>query len=98
MLDPARAEGIDATIGFRLSDGEYRGRLHDGVFDIERGPAEGSDLVWSGAPPVIAGAVYGGVPLEILEREGALRIDGDRALAERFLTLFPLPPKVGAEA
>ena len=97
MLDPARAEGIDARIGFRLPDGEYRGRLHDGVFDIERGPADGAGLVWSGAPPAIAAAVYGGVPLGALEGEGALRIEGDRALAERFATLFPLPPKVGAE-
>ena len=38
-------------------------------------------------------AVYGGVPIEVLESEGALKIEGDRALAERFVTLFPLPPK-----
>jgi hypothetical protein len=41
----------------------------------------------------VAAAVYGGVSLEALEAEGALSIDGDRALAERFITLFPLPPK-----
>ena len=28
-----------------------------------------------------------------LEAEGALTVEGDRALAERFVTLFPLPPK-----
>ena len=28
-------------------------------------------------------------PLDALEGEGALRIEGDRALAERFVTLFP---------
>ena len=32
-------------------------------------------------------------PLAALEAAGALRIDGDRALAERFVTLFPLPEK-----
>jgi len=33
------------------------------------------------------------VPLAALESEGALRVEGDRALAERFVALFPLPPK-----
>ena len=31
-------------------------------------------------------------------REGALAIEGDRKAAETFVGLFPLPPKVGAEA
>jgi hypothetical protein len=31
--------------------------------------------------------------LTALEAAGALRIDGDRALAERFVTFFPLPEK-----
>lgn len=98
MLDPARAHGIDASIGFRFGNETYAGRLHDGVFDLAPGPVEGADLVFSGPPPVIAAAVYGGVPLSALEESGALRIEGDRALAQRFLTLFPLPPKVGSEA
>src|SRR5919206_304494 len=34
--------------------------------------------------------------LEGLEAAGALAVEGDRALAARFVTLFPLPPKVGA--
>jgi hypothetical protein len=36
---------------------------------------------------------YGGVPLAEGERLGLVAIEGDRALAERFVTLFPLPPK-----
>jgi hypothetical protein len=38
------------------------------------------------------------VPLPALEADGALRVEGDRRLAKRFLTLFPLPPKVGVDA
>jgi hypothetical protein len=50
---------------------------------------------WSstGAAPAIAGFIYGGVPLSVLEAEGALSVTGDRALAERFAALFPLPAK-----
>jgi hypothetical protein len=43
---------------------------------------------------MVAAAVYGGVPIEALEAEGALKVEGDRELARRFTTLFPLPPKV----
>jgi hypothetical protein len=37
------------------------------------------------------------VPLAALEAQGLLSVEGDRALAERFVTLFPLPPKVQQE-
>jgi hypothetical protein len=39
--------------------------------------------------------VYGGQPLEQMEAAGAVQVEGDRALAERFVTLFPLPCKIG---
>ena len=74
----------------RIADGRDRGR--------RAARSKGADLIFTGAPPAIAAAVYGGVPLDALEAEGALGIEGDRALAERFVTLFPLPPKVGAAA
>jgi len=35
--------------------------------------------------------LYGGARYEVVH--GALTIEGDRALAERFARLFPLPPK-----
>jgi len=78
--------------GFR----QVRVRHHDLIarIEIERGPLEDVDAVFSAAAPVIAAAVYGGQPLTALERAGMLAVDGDRALAERFVTLFPLPPKV----
>ena len=60
-----------------------------------RGEASGADLVVAGTAPAIAGFIYGGVPLAALEAEGALSVTGDRALADRFATLFPLPPKAG---
>jgi hypothetical protein len=37
---------------------------------------------------------YGKVPPEDLAGQG-VRIDGDRALADRVIDLFHLPPKVG---
>jgi DNA-binding HxlR family transcriptional regulator len=93
MLDPLRAEGLDARIGFRLGEETFLARLAGGRIEIARGALDGADLVFTGTPPVLAGAIYGGQPMEALEGAGALRIEGDRALAEQFIGLFPLPPK-----
>ena len=93
MLDPRRARGIDARIGFRLGEETFLAHLAGGRIEIARGALDDADLVFTGTPPVLAGAIYGGQPLEALEGAGALEIRGDRALAERFIGLFPLPPK-----
>lgn len=94
MLDPKRAQGIDARIGFRLGAETYLCHLADGRIEIARsGLVDEADLIFTAAAPVLAGAIYGGQGLDALEAAGALRIEGDRALAERFTTLFPLPPK-----
>ena len=97
MLNAERARGMDAWIGFRFGAYSYLGHLTEHGFPIARGDADRADLLFTGDPRALAGAVYGGVPLADLERAGVLAVSGDRALAERFLTLFPLPPKVGLD-
>ncbi len=87
MLDPARAKGIEATIGFRFGEDRYVGRLHGGGFDVEQGDPDEADVIFTGAPTQLAAVVYGGVPLD------AIAVEGDVKLARRFVTLFPLPPK-----
>lgn len=89
MIDPVRAKGIDAKLGFRLGESDYVAELHDGRLDIERGPIDGCDLVFSGTPSALAAVIYGGAPFTTIS------IEGDMALAKRFVTLFPLPPKAG---
>jgi len=96
MLDQGRAEGLDAKIGFRMGDESFLAHLADGRIEIKRSDLEDADLVFTTTPVMLAAAVYSGQPLEEFEKSGALKIEGDRALAERFVTLFPLPPKVGA--
>lgn len=96
MFDPERARGLDARIGLRLGEESFLVRIAEGKIRAVRGAAAGTDLVLTGPAPVIAAAVYGGQKLEDLEAAEVLRVDGDRSLAERFATLFPLPAKVGA--
>jgi DNA-binding HxlR family transcriptional regulator len=95
MADPVRMRGVKMRIGLRLRRGGYCVRVGGGSLDVSRDSLEDVDLVIAGAPPAIAAAVYGGVPLAQLETEGALAIEGEHGLAERFIGLFALPPKVG---
>lgn len=93
MLDPARARGVDARIGFRLGAETFLARLRKGRLDVARGDVTAADLVFTGTAPALAAAVYGGHSLKALTASGAMSIEGDHALAEKFVTLFPLPPK-----
>ena len=96
MIDPARIGGLDARIGLRLGREDYQVHIAGAGIEVARSAAGEAQAVFAGAPPAIAAAVYGGVPIEALEAAGALTVEGDRALAERFVTLFPLPAKVEA--
>ena len=89
LISPERATGIDAKVGFRFGDASYVTWVHDGQLDVERRATEGCDLTFIGPPSAVAGVIHGGAPLE------TIRIEGDMDLAKRFVTLFPLPPKVG---
>ena len=93
MGDPARMAGLYARIGFSIGEEAFLLRISSRGIEVERAPVAGADVVFAGNAAAIAGAVYGGVPIAALEEQGALEVTGDRALAERFTTLFPLPPK-----
>jgi DNA-binding HxlR family transcriptional regulator len=98
MIDADRAGGMKARVGFRLGAESFIGIIRDGGITIKRDGLEEADLIFSGMPAMLGAAVYGGEPLDALIENGALRVEGDRALADRFIGLFPLPPKahVGA--
>jgi DNA-binding HxlR family transcriptional regulator len=98
MASAERAAGLDALIGFRIGEDRFLLRIADGRLEPKRGEAQGADLVFTGASTAIAAAAFAGVPIAALEADGQLRVEGDRALAEHFVTLFPLPPKAGSNA
>ncbi len=94
MFDPQRARGWKARIGLRIGDESFTVRIANGRIEAERGPLEGADVIFAGPAPAIAAAVYAAQPLDMLIDAKALDLQGDRAVADRFVTLFPLPPKV----
>jgi DNA-binding HxlR family transcriptional regulator len=94
MLSAERSAGIDAVIGFRFGDEHFRAHLANGDIRIARGEVADAELIFTTAPVMLAAAIYGGQPLTELEKAGALSLAGSRSLADRFVTLFPLPPKL----
>jgi DNA-binding HxlR family transcriptional regulator len=89
LLSPALAEGLHARIGFNFGAIGYVTTVHDGRLDVERGEVTGCALEFTGAPSAVAAVIHGGAPLE------TIGVKGDMELAKRFVTLFPLPPKIG---
>lgn len=87
MLDAERADGFEATVAFRFGEDRFVAQVVNRAIDVRRGSeGEGRALV-VGTPMEVAAVVYGAAPVELLA------IEGDKALARRFLGLFSLPPK-----
>lgn len=91
MIDPERAAGCDARVGFRFGSAGYLATLEEGSITIVRDEPHDADVVFTAAPTALAAVIYGGAPLD------SIAVVGDRALAERFITLFQLPPKASLE-
>ncbi|HEV2593760.1 MAG TPA: winged helix-turn-helix transcriptional regulator [Sphingomicrobium sp.] len=87
MIDPELAAGIDATLGFHLGDASYVAGLRGGRLTVERRVPDEFDVLFIATPAELAAVIYGAAPLD------AITVEGDLALAMRFVTLFPLPPK-----
>lgn len=93
MIDAKRAKGFDATVGLRLGGDTFVARVRHGEIAIRRGELEGVDVTIACEPAALAAVVYGGRPLADARADGSVTVEGDRAAAKAFLTLFRLPPK-----
>jgi DNA-binding HxlR family transcriptional regulator len=91
LFSAERANGLKARIGFRFGDIGYVATLVDGRLDVERTEPVDCAVTFSGTSNAIAGVIHGGAPFETIQ------IDGDIALARRFVTLFPLPAKLSRD-
>ncbi|QGP78967.1 winged helix-turn-helix transcriptional regulator [Sphingobium sp. CAP-1] len=91
MIDRSRIGDLNAVIGFRFGEEAFRATLKDGNFLIDRSEAADADATFIGDQNALVAVLYGGA--RYADMADALRIEGDRMLAGRFATLFPLPPK-----
>jgi DNA-binding HxlR family transcriptional regulator len=88
LLSPRLADRLRVRIGFRFGEANYVVIVENGRLDVQRGEVIDCDVVFTGSPTDVAAVIHGGAPLEMV------RVEGDMELAKRFITLFPLPPKV----
>ena len=93
MFDGGRAARFEGRIGLRIGRESFVARIANGAIEVGLGDVSGAECVFTGDARTIAAAIYGGQPLAALAASGALGVEGDRALSERFVTWFPLPPK-----
>jgi DNA-binding HxlR family transcriptional regulator len=95
MFNPAKAMGMRARIGFDVGGETFLAALANGELPIKRFHAEqGQALFRAPDASVLAGLLYAKVPVEVLERDAGLLIEGDRALALRYADIFALPDKL----
>lgn len=91
MFSPAHAGDARVEIGFRFGRETFVALVANGALTCEAAPLDGIGTIVIGTPEAVAGALYGGAPLDTLIKDGALRIDGDRAIFEAYAGWFPLP-------
>jgi DNA-binding HxlR family transcriptional regulator len=91
MFDPGAAKGFEASYELRIGEDRFRVEVSGDSFEVERGSAERPDATIEVDSDTLAGLVYNGCSLAEALRSGDVKIEGDEAAVERFLTLFPLP-------
>ena len=90
LIVPDRAQGFEGRVGFRFGDADYVTRVRDGRLEVDRTEPKETAVTFIGDPTAVAGVIHGGAPLD------TIRVEGDLALARRFIDLFVLPDKVEA--
>lgn len=91
MFSAERAAGLDARIELHIDEHVYHATLDNGALRLARGPQAGAEAVLAADVATYVALVYEGARFNDVLRSGALTVTGDKQLARRFLTLFPLP-------
>lgn len=96
MFSAERAGDLRCAFALELSGLEFAVNVADGALTIEPGRASHPDARISGSPDMLVRALYGGESVDALAAEGALRVEGDAALFQRYCDCFPLPEQAPA--
>jgi DNA-binding HxlR family transcriptional regulator len=96
MFDPEAAVGFDARVALRMGEDRFRLEVSQRGIFVARGEIEHPQVVLDAPPGTLKDVIWNGRDLEEATAAGDLAISGDRALAERLFTMFPLPEPVGA--
>jgi DNA-binding HxlR family transcriptional regulator/putative sterol carrier protein len=90
-FDPSAADGLRAGFELRLGEDRFRIDVDGEELDAVRGDADRPDATIDTEPDTLAAVLWGGLSAADAQRAGSMTIEGDKAAAERFLRLFPMP-------
>ena len=91
LFDPTAALGLDANLAVGIGDDGFRVRLVDQGIHVERGRPDRADATLDGDPAALSSVIWEGRRIDDAVRAGDLEVEGDLALVQRFVRLFPLP-------
>lgn len=95
MFNPAKAVGLRARIGFEVGGEQFLAALANGELPIKRGhAAQGQALFRAPDASMLAALLYAKAPVQELEWDAGLVIEGNRDLALRYADVFALPDKL----
>ncbi|HYD43807.1 MAG TPA: winged helix-turn-helix transcriptional regulator [Phenylobacterium sp.] len=94
-FEPARAATTDVSLEMRFGGESYTAAVQAGRLTTARGAPARADAVVSGQPVTLIELFYVKTPLEVLEGQGRLAVEGDRGALLRFADLWEMPPKAG---
>jgi DNA-binding HxlR family transcriptional regulator len=96
LFAPAAADGFEGSVELRLDGDTFAAEVAEGRLRLVRGPLAAPGAVITAAPGPLAAVLWHGRALAGAEAAGEVAVAGDRAAAERFLELFPLPERAAA--
>jgi len=99
LFDPEVAGDLNTTYELRIGEERFRVDVAGGEVEVERGSA--SDPAAALAIPdaaTLAAVLTGQLPFDEALASGALRVDGGKQAAKRFLRFFPMPDPCACDA
>ncbi|MDP1822238.1 MAG: winged helix-turn-helix transcriptional regulator [Archangium sp.] len=87
-FDPHAAKGLTARVELRLGLERFALIISRGQLQLARGPCPHFDVALTTDPATLRQLVFAKLPLA---RAKEVQLEGDEAVAARFLTLFPRP-------
>jgi DNA-binding HxlR family transcriptional regulator/putative sterol carrier protein len=96
LFDPGAAKGLQASYELKLGEDRFRIDVSGDEIEVARGEADQADATIDTDPDTMTAVLWRGRPLAEAQRAGDLRVEGDLAAVERFVSLFPMPEPVAA--
>jgi alkyl sulfatase BDS1-like metallo-beta-lactamase superfamily hydrolase len=91
LFDGEAAGDLHVTIALHFGDERFSIRVADGDLTITRAETESPDATLDTDPATLLSLLRANRALDEVLATGQLRLAGDRALAELFTRLFPIP-------